>query len=239
MEKRSSDVAAAAALERVDQDPPAQPDEGAENPPETHQNQSRSACGCASPPTRPMNSSSSVWPGPALAQLGDRRLRHQPPLGDHADVRRQPLDDLEDVRGQEDRAAARDERQQQLLDLPRRDRVDAFERLVEEQQPRRRQQRRRQRELLAHAVRVVGHQRVRRPTRAPSAAGDPPTERRRSPGRCRARRRRSSASRGRSADRTARDPRAPRRCAASRRPDRPADRCRECASSRPSAGAGR
>ena len=42
---------------------------------------------------------------------------------------------------------------QQILDLARGDRVDAFERLVEEQQPRRRQQRRRQRQLLAHAVR--------------------------------------------------------------------------------------
>ena len=51
---------------------------------------------------------------------------------------------------------------QQVLDLPRRHRVDAFERLVEEEQPRRRQQRRRQRQLLAHAVREVGDQRRRR-----------------------------------------------------------------------------
>ena len=55
-----------------------------------------------------------------------------------------------------------DERVQQLLDLPRGDRVDPFERLVEEEQPRRRQQRRRQRQLLPHAVREVGDQRRRR-----------------------------------------------------------------------------
>src|SRR5215204_5495245 len=48
-----------------------------------------------------------------------------------------------------------------LVDAPLRDEApvgDPFERLVQEEQPRRGQQRRRQRELLAHAVRVVGNQ---------------------------------------------------------------------------------
>ena len=56
----------------------------------------------------------------------------------------------------------RDERLQQILDLARGHRVDAFERLVEKEQPRRRQQRRRERQLLAHAVREVGDERRRR-----------------------------------------------------------------------------
>ena len=55
-----------------------------------------------------------------------------------------------------------DERVQQLLDLPRGDRVDPFERLVEKEQPRRRQQRRGERQLLPHAVREVGDERRRR-----------------------------------------------------------------------------
>ena len=84
---------------------------------------------------------------------------------DDADVVAQPLDDLEDVRGEEDRAAAFHERGEQVLDLPRRDGVDALERLVEEQQPRGGQQRRRERDLLAHAVRVVRDEACRR--RAP------------------------------------------------------------------------
>src|SRR5262245_59489612 len=56
--------------------------------------------------------------GSAGAQLVDGALRDQPSLGNDADVRRQALDDFEDVRRQEDRAAARDERLQQVLDLP-------------------------------------------------------------------------------------------------------------------------
>ena len=38
--------------------------------------------------------------------LRHRALRHEPALDDDADVRREPLDDLEDVRGEEDGAAA-------------------------------------------------------------------------------------------------------------------------------------
>jgi hypothetical protein len=75
-------------------------------------------------------------------------------------VRREPLDDLENVRGQKDRPAARDERVEQVLDLSRRDGVYPFERLVEEEQTRRGQQRRRERELLAHAVGIVRDERV-------------------------------------------------------------------------------
>ena len=55
-----------------------------------------------------MNSSSSVpLAVRAGADLVDRALRDDPAVGDDADVGRQPLDDLEDVRGQEHRAAAR------------------------------------------------------------------------------------------------------------------------------------
>ena len=97
------------------------------------------------------------------------------PVGDHADMRRQPLDDLEDVRGEEHRAAARDERMEQLLDLPRGDRVDPFERLIEEEQPRRRQQRRGERQLLPHAVREIRDERRRRARADPSATAGRPS----------------------------------------------------------------
>ena len=46
----------------------------------------------------------------APAQLVDPALRDQPASGDHADMRREPFDDFEDVRRQEDRPAAGDER---------------------------------------------------------------------------------------------------------------------------------
>ena len=130
--------------------------------PRRGQSQLRSAAG-RSPPTSSMKSSSSV-PCPCApgAHLLDASLRDDAAVGDDADVRRQPLDDLENVRRQEDRAAARDERVQQILDLARRDRVDPLERLVEKEQARRRQQRRRQRQLLAHPVREI-----RRPAWSP------------------------------------------------------------------------
>ena len=56
-----------------------------------------------------------VRPG---ADLLDPPLRDDAAVGDDADVRRQALDDLENVRGQKDRSAARHKRQQQILDLP-------------------------------------------------------------------------------------------------------------------------
>ena len=83
-------------------------------------------------------------------------------MRDDADMGGQPLDDFEDVRGQEDGAAARDERQQQVLHLARRHGVDAFEGFVEEEELRRGQERRGERELLPHAMREVGHERVAR-----------------------------------------------------------------------------
>ena len=150
------------------------------------QSQSRSAAG-RSPPTSSMNISSSVPLPCAPARTSvDAPLRDEPAVGDDADVRREPLDDFEDVRRQEHRPAARDERVQQFLDLSRRDRVDAFERLVEEQQPRRRQQRRRERQLLAHAVREVGDQRRRRRLSDPSATAGPRSAARASRAACRA-----------------------------------------------------
>src|SRR5262245_8552116 len=48
----------------------------------------------------------------------DGALRDDPAVGDHADVGRQPLDDLEDVRREEHGTAARHEGVQQILDLP-------------------------------------------------------------------------------------------------------------------------
>src|SRR5215204_4729596 len=50
------------------------------------------------------------------ADLVDAPLRDEAPVGDHPDVRRQTLDDLEDVRGEEDRPAARHEGMQQVFD---------------------------------------------------------------------------------------------------------------------------
>ena len=87
-----------------------------------------------------------------------RALRDQMSLVDHTQVVAQPLHDLQDVRGQEHGAAAAHELGQEVLDLARRDGIDALERLVEEEQPRCRQQRHGQCQLLAHAVGVVGHQ---------------------------------------------------------------------------------
>jgi hypothetical protein len=49
---------------------------------------------------------------------------------DHADLVAEPLDDLKNVGGQEDRAASLDELREQLLDLPRRDRINSLERLI-------------------------------------------------------------------------------------------------------------
>src|SRR5512134_3347468 len=53
-------------------------------------------------------------PAGAGAQLRDWSLRNEPAARDDADVRRQALDDLQDVRRQEDRAAAADEREQEV-----------------------------------------------------------------------------------------------------------------------------
>ena len=87
-----------------------------------------------------------------------RRLLDQLALDDDADVRAQPLDDLQDVRRQEDRRAAGHEAGQQVADDARRHRVHPLERLVEEQQVRVGQQRRGQGQLLLHAVRVFQRQ---------------------------------------------------------------------------------
>ena len=151
-------VAGARPLQRVDEHPPPHPRERPQHV--QHRQIQSSDAWWASPPTRPMNSSSRLLPTPAPERSSSMRpCATSRPLRDDPDVRGQPLHDLEDVRGQKDRPAAGDERQQQLLDLAGGDRVDALERFVEEQQSRTRQQRGGKRELLPHAVRVVGHQR--------------------------------------------------------------------------------
>src|SRR5688572_13722418 len=53
-----------------------------------------------------------------FAKVIDPPLGNELALRDDADVGGEPLDDFENVRSQEDRAAARDERLQQILDLP-------------------------------------------------------------------------------------------------------------------------
>jgi hypothetical protein len=147
-------AAAAAPLagERVDERPPAQPAPRQQQAHEAH------AAGCltrpatraralrraAEAPTMPRKRSSSEPAarrlrrrGALRAQLGDRPLRHEAPLVEDADVVGEALDDLEHVRGEEDRAAAAGELVQEALDEARGDGVDPFERLVEEEQARR------------------------------------------------------------------------------------------------------
>ena len=75
---------------------------------------------------------------------------------DDADVVAQALDEIHHVAGQHDRATARAEAVEHRPHRARRDRVDALERLVEQQQARPVQHRRRERGLLAHAVAVAG-----------------------------------------------------------------------------------
>ena len=64
-------------------------------------------------------------------QLVDPSLRDEAASCNDADVGRETLDDLQDVRRQKDSPSASDERLQQVLDLARRDGIDAFERLIE------------------------------------------------------------------------------------------------------------
>src|SRR3954447_18802432 len=94
----------------------------------------------------------------ARPHLRERPLRNEPSSRDHPDVGREALDDLEDVRREEDGSATTNERVEQVLDLARRDRIDPFERFIEEQQAGGRQQGGCERELLTHAMREVGDQ---------------------------------------------------------------------------------
>ncbi len=81
-----------------------------------------------------MNSSSSVLADTAsCAQLVNPALGDQLAVGDHSDVGRETFDDLQDVRRQEDGAAARQERVHQVFDLARSHGVDSFERLIEKE----------------------------------------------------------------------------------------------------------
>ena len=169
------------------------------------------------------------------AQLRNRTLRDQPPLRDDADVIAQPLDDLEDVRGQEDRAAAGDEGLQQILDLARRERVDALEGLVEEEQSRARGEAR-PRATASCACRASSPRRAyRTPWRDPRARAVRRSAPERPPATGRGPGRRSRASPSRSAVRRARDlPGAHRRAASRQSAARPG-RAPGCSSSRSSA----
>ena len=170
-----------------------------------------------SPPTSPTNSCSRLrgCPCSSICRSASRPFGHQLAAGDDAHVAAQPLDDLQHVRGQEHGGvAAADHAAQQLAQAARRHRVHALERLVQEQQARVVDQGAGQRQLLAHAVRVTGHQlaRVRpqlhRLQQVAAAAGD--LVRRQTVDA----RRRSAGAPRRSAVRTGAARRAPRRCAA-------------------------
>jgi hypothetical protein len=87
-------------------------------------------------------------------------LCRQLSLHDDADLIAQPFDDFENVRGKEHRPAGLNEAMQQVLDLFRGEWIDTLERFIQKQQLRCWEQRGGERELLAHAVRVVGNQRV-------------------------------------------------------------------------------
>jgi hypothetical protein len=95
-------------------------------------------------------------------QRVERAEAQQPAFVDDRQLRAQTLDYVEHVRRQHDGDAARGETREDVLEAAARHRVDALERLVEEDKLGRVNQRRRERELLLHAERVVGHQRARR-----------------------------------------------------------------------------
>ena len=74
---------------------------------------------------------------------------------DDRNMRAQPLHNLQHMRGQKDRRAARNHSLQHRLQRPCGNRVHALKRLVEEQHLRPMDHRRRQRQLLSHPMRVI------------------------------------------------------------------------------------
>jgi hypothetical protein len=79
-------------------------------------------------------------------------------MGNDADVRAEPLDDLQHVRRQKQRRSARDITRQHVADHARCDGIDSLERLIKKQQVRIRQERGRERELLFHPVGILERQ---------------------------------------------------------------------------------
>src|SRR5439155_19064074 len=97
----------------------------------------------------------------AGAELLDGALSDELPLVDDGDVAAEALDDLQDVGGEEDRGAARDHALEHRLERAGGDRVHSLERLVEEENARAVDDGGGERELLLHAVGVVGDERFR------------------------------------------------------------------------------
>ena len=91
------------------------------------------------------------------ANLRGRAVRHLPPAVDDDDARADALDDLEDVRAEENRLALRRQLLEQFLHDRRRVGVEPVERLVEKQHVRPVNERGRDEHLLPHALRELGH----------------------------------------------------------------------------------
>ena len=89
-------------------------------------------------------------------QLLQRPLCDKFSTVDDADMRAQPLNDLEHVRRKEDGHAARGHPLQHGLQRACRDCIHTLERLIQKQHPRSMDHRRGQRQLLLHAMRKVG-----------------------------------------------------------------------------------
>ena len=87
------------------------------------------------------------------AQLIERPLGDHPAVRDDADSVREPLGDLENMRGHDDGRAGAHAIRQNVLDLPGRGGVEAGQRLVEHQEPRLMDERAGERQLLPHAAR--------------------------------------------------------------------------------------
>ena len=89
----------------------------------------------------------------AGAQLIERALGDHPAVRDDADSVREPLRDLENMRGHDDRRARPHALGQNVLHLPGGGGVEAGQRLVEHQEPRLMDERAGERQLLPHAAR--------------------------------------------------------------------------------------
>jgi hypothetical protein len=83
-------------------------------------------------PTSSREISSGLPDADARAKIPERALRDELPAMDHAEMIGEPLDDLEDVGGEEDRPAVLRELVQEVLDQARGQGVDPLERLVQE-----------------------------------------------------------------------------------------------------------
>ncbi len=100
---------------------------------------------------------SSVGRCGALRDGVGRAFRDRPPLVDDDDARAQPLDDVEQMGAEEDGAPLRRQAAQQFLEHQHRVRVEAVERLVEDDHVGRVQQRGGNQHLLSHPLRERHH----------------------------------------------------------------------------------